>query len=406
MTSKDCVRPVFTDRPQPAPQRRRAACFPGRCPGKHALLRRARGTAVVLVALLVPPAGALADGFQSVRLWPEAVVVQDEIRLGDLCELAGFDADSHQAIRDRVVAPAPPPGGSRLVSLEEVRGALVGAGLNMARTIVKGAVECGVRRPKLLPAASPAAAAPERETSRPPRADAASAVASRTLRDVVIDFFEQRLQRYGGRVRVDFGRTAGPALDLSGPEFDFAVRLRSGGALGMMGVIVDVCRDGRAVQQVEFLANVTLLRDVVIARRAINQKAEIGPTDLQVTELAFDNLDRLGLTDVSQAIGQRARRFVPAGTMLNPRDLETLPLVKRGQLVEVYSRVGATTVRTAAKAMESGALGELIELRSTERRGRMLLGRITGPRKVELRQQGRRSPGDRDTRLAVAGGDR
>jgi flagella basal body P-ring formation protein FlgA len=270
----------------------------------------------------------------------------------------------------------------------------------MAQTIVKGAVECGIRRPRVLPSVPVEHVADEPPVAEPrtPRPV--------TLRDAVVECVEDGLERYGGRVRVDFGRTAAQALDLAGPEYEFSVRKRSGRLLGMIDVEVHVRRDGQVVQRLELLASVAFSRDVVVARRSINQKAEIRPEDVQITEITFDRLDRLGLTDPARVVGQRAKRFIPAGTMLDPRDLERVPQVKRGQLVEVYSTVGATTVRTVAKAMEAGSVGDLIELRGTERRGRMLMGKVTGPRRVELRQEGMTPDDKYEQRFADAGGGR
>ena len=351
----------------------------------------------MLAALTLSVSVCWAGGLQTVRLWSSAVVVDADVRVGDLCELAAFDPEGHERVRNLVVTASPPAGGSKVVTLHDVRRVLTDAGVNMAETIVKGAAECGVSRPRLLPTSPPAEAADEHLKDGP------NTPTPVTLRGAVEQYFDKQLARYGGLVQVDFGRTAAGVLDLAGPEYTFKVRRRSGQPLGMIDVEVEVLRDGQVVQRLDLLANVVFSRDVVVARRAINQKAEIRPEDVQLTELTFDRLDQLGLTDISRAVGQRAKRFVPAGTMVRLRDLESVPLVKRGQLVEVYSTVGATTVRTAAKAVESGALGELVELRSTEQKRRVLFGKVTGPRRVELRQNGA-TEDDGETRLAVVGG--
>lgn len=356
--------------------------------------------AAALAGLVTPSGVCLAGSVQTVRMWPSAVVVADEILVGDLCELTSFDDETHQRLRTLVIAPSPPPAGSKAISLRELRRVLTGAGINMAQTIVKGAAECGVRRPRVLPDTPVTVDSDDQLRTGP------SDPAPVTLRDSVIEHFEKLLARYRGRVYVEFGRTAAAMLDLSGPEFEFSVRRRSGRQLGLIDVTVEVRRDGRLVQEIEVLANVTFSRDVVVARRAINQKAEIRPTDVQLNEMTFDDLDRLGMADLSQAIGQRAKKFVPAGRMLELRDLETVPLVKRGQLVEVHSTVGATTIRTAAKAVESGSLGELVELRSADNKRRTLLGKVTGPRRVELHEGGGTGSRYGERRVAVAGATR
>lgn len=350
-----------------------------------------------LMALTVPAPVCLAAGQPTVRLWPTAVVVHDQVRVGDLCELTGFDVEAHERLRELAVVPSPPQGGSTSVTLSQLRELIAGAGLNMARTIVKGAVECGVTRPRVLPASPPDAAATERAQNRPGAAE------PQTLGDAVVAYFNQELARYGGRVQVDFGPRAGNVLDLCGPQYTFAVRRRSGRPLGLIDVSVEVRRDGRVVQKVELQPVVQFFRQVVVARRAINQEAQIRPEDVHLMEMAFERLERPGLGDLSQAVGQRARRFLPAGTVLQGQDLEMVPLVKRGQLVDVFSSVGGVSIVTSAKAMETGSLGDLVEVRSGERKGRILTGLVTGPRRVELRDQAAPANQGEDRRFVQAG---
>jgi len=342
------------------------------------------------VCLAAPP---------TVRLWPTAVVVGDQVRLGDLCELAGFDAELHEQLRTTVVVSSPPPGGSTAITLGVLRGVLTGAGVNMAETIVKGATECGVRRPRVLPVVQTGRAAAQQQDNGP------QSPAPATLRDVVVEFFEHELSRYDGRPQVDFGREAAALLELSGPDYTFEIRRRSNRPLGLIDLEIDVLREGRRVQQVELQPVVILARRVVVARRAINQGAQVKAEDLHLTEMTFDRLDRLGLADLNQVIGQRSRRFIRPATMLDPRDLEMVPLVERGQLVTVRSTIGSVVVETAAKATEPGGFGDTIELRDTRRRGRRLIGVVTAPRQVELRGGGGVAP-DRGPRLARAGGER
>ncbi|MCP4247625.1 MAG: flagellar basal body P-ring formation protein FlgA [bacterium] len=364
-------------------------------------MRRPGGWTIVAVVLAVGvgPNYCAAGQGACVRLWPSAVVVEEEVRVGSLCELTGFDSALHERLRDLVIVPSPPPGGSKAVTLDELRSFLAGAGVNMAETIVKGAAECGVSRPRVLPIPSATDVPAEHVKT------GQNSPAPTTLRKAIIDYFEAELSRYEGRVEVDFGRTAAAWLDLAGPEYTFGFKRKTSRPLGLIDLEVHVLREGQRVQQIELQPVVAFKRNVVVARRAINQKAVIRADDVRVTEMSFDRLDKLGLADATRAVGQRAKRFVPPGTLLNPRDLETVPLVKRGQLVEVYSTVGGVSVVTAAKAVESGGHGDTIELRDPKRRGRHMFGVVTGARRVELlsKDEGYESPVQQ--RLARAGGE-
>ena len=350
-----------------------------------------------LMVLTAWPVVCAAGPPPTVRLWPTAVVVGEQVRLGDLCELTGLDARTHERLRNLAVVPSPPPGGSKVIALRDLRGVLAGAGMNMAETIVKGAAECGVSRPRLLPVSPGRNSAAEQQNQGP------VSPAPVTLRDAVVEFFRQELARYQGRVEVDFGRGVATWLDLSGPEYTFEIRRRSNRPLGLIEIEVDVLRDDQRVQQVQLQPVVNFSRKVVVARRAVNQGAEVRPGDVHLVEMSFERFDRLGMADLSRAIGQRAKRFVPPGTMIEPRNLETVPLVKRGQLVDVYSAVGGVAVVTVAKAVEPGGYGDAVELRDARRRGRPLIGVVTGPRRVEIRGD---TGGTAQRPLTVAGDKR
>ncbi|MHC4233825.1 MAG: flagellar basal body P-ring formation chaperone FlgA [Planctomycetota bacterium] len=362
-----------------------------------------RSTPVVCLVLTAWPLVCAAAPPRTVRMWPSAVVVDDQVRLGDLCELIGFAAETHEQLRNTVVVPSPPPGGSKAITLRDLCGVLTGAGINMAETIVKGAAECGVSRPRVLPLTPGSGTA---GTAAEHLEEGPMSPAPATLRDAVVGYFREELSRYEGRVQVDFGRAAVMWLDLAGPEYAFEVRRRANRPLGLIDVEVDVLRDGQRAQQLELQPVVSLARKVAVARRAINHKAEIRPKDVHLVEITFERLDRLGITDLARVIGQRAKKFVSPGAMLSARELETVPLVKRGQLVTVRSTTRRVVVETAAKALESGGYGDAVELRDAKRRGRRLIGVVTGPRQVELRGDATTVKADSDGLLASAGGNR
>ncbi len=363
MTCKDCHKPTFATRPT---------------------------RAWAVACALFPATVGAAHPAQAVRMWPQAVVVDEQIRLGDLCELTGFDPQTHERLRNLAVEDSPPPGGSKVIELRRLGDLLAGAGINLAQTIVKGAAECGVCRPRMLPAgpAQPSAGGHWKDGSQgePP--------APATLRDAVVEFLAHELARYGGTVQVEFSPRSAAALDLAVEDFAFDIRRRTGRPLGMIDLDVDVRREGQVVQTVHLQPVVSLLRPVVVARRAINDQAAVRPEDVQVVAMTFHRLDQLGTTELDNVIGQRAKQFVPAGTLIELPMLESVPLVKRGQLVDVVSRSGGITVVTAGKAMGTAGLGETVELKGADRRSPPLVGVVTGPQRVELR----------DEAVALAGG--
>jgi len=381
---------------------------PGGTGSVRRLLRREGVLTTVCGLVFLCALSADARG-QSVRLWPSAVVVGDSVQMEDVCELRDLDPETERRLAPLVVGEAPAAGGSRYIHLELIRSVLAANGANLARMTLGGATSCAVSRPS-RPAQSPTpatirAAASSPGGSRLEGGDQATSNApqdtdSKTLRQAVSEHFKTELARYGGTAEIVFDRTSEQVLDLSEPEFEFKVRRRGSSLLGLCPLEIEVMSQGRLVQTVPLVAQVTLTRRVVVARHTINQGAAIAAADVELTTLSFTRVDELGLDDPAQAIGQRARRVIVAGMPVEGDMLESVPLVLRGQLVTLTSLAGAVRVVTTAKAAEDGRRGEVIKVRSVDDRKVEFDAIVVGPGEVQL---GDREAARGEPRLASGG---
>jgi flagella basal body P-ring formation protein FlgA len=348
--------------------------------------------AALCIATAVVLAGATEVLAGSIRLTAEAVVVADDIRLDALCDLSGFDYPTERALAEVVVASAPQEGGSRHIHLDMVRSAVEASGFNMARVTIGGALACAVTRPgrPVAPSVVAEEAFGGRASETLPSTTAPASQAEEveepktTLREAVIDFLNQELVRYGGKADIIFGQTDPQILDLTGPPFEFVVERRPGPPLGTVHLEVSVLAEGNVVQRVPLTVNARMTRRVVVARGPINQEAVIRESDVTRAVLTFTRVDKIGVADPSAVVGQRAKRFIPAGSRIEPDHLEQVPLVVRGQLVTLVSSVGGIEVLTAAKAMAKGYLGDTIAVRDTNNRRRTFDAVIVGPGKLRV----------------------
>jgi flagella basal body P-ring formation protein FlgA len=74
---------------------------------------------------------------------------------------------------------------------------------------------------------------------------------------------------------------------------------------------------------------------------------------------------------------------VGPGRALTRRDVTARPLIRKGQLVEVFAKSGSFGVRMKALALENGAVGDLITLRNVESR-KEFNGHVTHESKVQV----------------------
>ncbi len=352
--------------------------------------KRIIGRAIFPAAIAAMCASSAAA--ETVSVWSQAVVTGDDVTLRDVCRLTGFSSDNVERFSELIVGDAPPAGGSSVLSIDQVRRTLEAAGANMASVVVKGATVCNVTRPKRL------------DNPRSPSNGTAPAEPSphRMLRDAVHALLTAELGRPGTRVEVRFGHVDDQVLNLSEPEYTFDIRRTSGQSFGLIGLEVNVIADGKSVQTVPMLVEAVLTKPVVVAARAINLGQTIGDADVRVVEMSFTRADDTGLSDTAAVIGQRAKRYIPAAEPILVRYLEPVPLVKRGQVVDVYSRFGGVAVTTAALALEEGAYGDVVALRTTDRNRKKFTATVAGMGRVEIRAA--QSPmSDRKERLALGG---
>ena len=363
-------------------------------------------TAVVMGASTRAQAG-------SVHLWPSAVVVHNTVRLTDLCELRGFSKQTEKKLSGLTVTSAPPPGGRRIVHMTMIREALAAAGVNLAVTTLRGATRCTVSRPSTASAArtevrgslanygvrgsladyaGPASkrtyAGAERgsDEAAPNRGEVNRA--AYTLRKHVVDWLGARLARYGGRVEVEFGKGVTGALDLTSPPYEFSLRRKGRTELGLVRLEADITVEGKVRQSIDVICNVSFFAPVIVGRRPISRDMTIREADVEVVEMKFTSLDRLSIADTSMVVGRRARRFIPVGDVIRGRDLETIPLVTRNQLVRLVAAVGGVRVETAGKALAAGGLGDVITIRSLDDRRREFEAVITGPGEASVGGRG------------------
>lgn len=355
-------------------------------------------TLLVVACLTVLTQSAFASG-RSIRVFPSAVVVGDTIRIADLCELRGFPRVDEQTLGDVIIGEAPRPGGSRIVHIDRVRSVLSGAGANLATLTLSGAITCSVQRPAVpitQPSAEQRSFTTRKQTGTlarkragtldpgPLRSSSQPTAGGATLRDAVLEYFHGELFRYGGRAEVIFDSGAQNMLQLSEPEYSFAVRRRGGRILGLTSIEVDVLARDQRLQTIPLVVEVSMLRESLVARRTINEGATIRPDDVGLVSMSFSRVNRLGIGDPILAIGQRAKRIIRSGALVESGLLEPVPLVRRGQLVTLISASGSVRVVTTGKAASDGLLGEVIKVRSVDDKRSELDAVVVGVGKVQI----------------------
>lgn len=379
-----------------------------------------------VIALAFALMAAMTVEAGTIRVWPTASVTSEFVALGDIAELNGFEPDTAARVAEVVIYGSPRVGTETMLRAEDVRAALVEAGVNLADVSLMGASRCRVTRlasPKSaratvdpkhptptnrlkkyqprLPEHKPAGPKSMTET-RPATAHAPDRWRKtddgQTLESVLRRHITAGFSRDEGRVEIRFSPTSRKPLAMNVNASDrFRIRARDEKRTGLVSFeilfesanapfMADAPKPqatslkaiptlespsfvnvgaGHAAGPKEILvsAEVVVVKDVVVARRPINQGQLITGRDLMLEEHRFDNLNDVGLEDMAAAVGQQSKRFIRQGEMINAKSMASKPLVRRGDLVKIIMSGDGVEIETTGQAQAGGVLGEVIAVR-------------------------------------------
>jgi flagella basal body P-ring formation protein FlgA len=342
-----------------------------------------------------------------VQLYPTATVTADEVTLSQIAALTGEGA---QLAGNWAITAAPAPGRETSIDQNSIQQALVRKGINASTWVFRGSSRCRISRP--MPARgqeTPRAEISDTPTvSTPPAPAVTTAPADApatpqpadTLEAAIREHLTERLSFLGGKLAIQMSPAIRELLQLSRPAYDFSIADRGEPALGLVPLDITIHRDGRVEQTRSILAEVSLLKPVVMAAGTINRGQTIGPEHVVLKEQAFDRADRIGSGDLKAFVGQRAVRFINKNELLTTRDIEPLPLIIRNDLVTVIARRGGIEIKGVGRAMASASYGQNVELRN-ELSKQTFVAVVTGPKTAELAAD----PGPAAQAVSMAGGN-
>ncbi len=109
-----------------------------------------------------------------------------------------------------------------------------------------------------------------------------------------------------------------------------------------------------------------VFRPVPIAVRELHRGETLAEADIGEQERNVLASGATTLVRRSEAVGQKARRTIPAGSVLLATVLEQPVLVRRGDRINVDTAPGAISVRISAEALGTARRGERVRVRNLQ----------------------------------------
>lgn len=186
-----------------------------------------------------------------------------------------------------------------------------------------------------------------------------------------------------GELKLSIARTW---PDLRLPEKDWLLTIAewpAGGLAATLVVRIRIVSGGETVVEGQLPLRVQLWQDVWVSTTQLERGQALDRTSL--TSQKADVL-RERIPPVSASVDPSTLELcqtVGLGRALTRRDVTVRPLIRKGQLVEVFAKSGSFGVRMKALALESGAVGDLITMRNVESR-KEFNGHVTHDSKVQV----------------------
>lgn len=125
------------------------------------------------------------------------------------------------------------------------------------------------------------------------------------------------------------------------------------------------------------------MMEVVVARSANPRGTVLDPAALALEERDITQLRQGYHTDPKDLAGQRLRRSVAAGQVIQPGMLKVDPVIRRGQRVTLVAGHGPIQVKMAGLALGDGATGQRIPVRNLSS-DREIEGVVRSSQQVEV----------------------
>lgn len=304
-------------------------------------------------------------------LRPSAICDRPVVTLGDVCEIRGSDPGADAALAAIPLFPAPPIGEQRFISRQEIRDVLALRGIDLRPHVWTGAATIGL-------------------TSAPNRAVNSGEMISGTTRRRAEENAAAAVRAYLTRTQpAQYAWEVQVRLDdrqarwLSTP--DARVEVESDLAVGVdqRKFFVSVTAAGETAR-FPIDAQVRPKQAVVVASRPLARDSILTPADVSLSYEAATGSEGSPLRSLEDAIGKQLTVSVSAGRILDEALLRDPILVRRNDIVTVYTRAPGIVIRTSARAKDDAARGQWIPVDALEVRGKPIMARVIGFREVEV----------------------
>ncbi|MBN1854942.1 MAG: flagellar basal body P-ring formation protein FlgA [Pirellulales bacterium] len=305
------------------------------------------------------------------------------VRLGDVAEVRGIDSSEVRRLQSLPLMPAPAPGTYQFLRLQQVRELLEARGEDVMAHHFNGATQVRIGTDVPVPNLA--------RRTLPKKITTSIRIQVREeVHKAIVDHLHENASP-NEPWQVAFELTDAQLRQLADATTPIAVIGGQSPWNGLQNLTIRSTTPAGLIS-IPLVANVSLPEPIVVAIHTIPRGAVVRADDVALRRVAGNSnrLDSKSNTHggrpfmrLDQVLGAETKRAIPAGDVLTQQAVQQPVVVKRGDTVTITARASGVTVRSYARARESGSRGDLIVVESLEGR-ESIAARVVGLRQVEV----------------------
>ncbi len=280
--------------------------------------------------------GAVIDVFQ------KSEVNRDEIRLEDISRVTGHDLKLVQKLKGVEIGRTPLPGKSRRIDEAQIRLRLKQLDIDASRVGLNVPDNAEVVRGFTL-------------------------VSKEKIHEVVLAYIRQNMPLKNNKMRIK-GIQIRKDIILPKGVITFKVEPPPNTNFsGKVPLAVSINVEGKLERKVWAVADIEVLKEVIVTKRPLGRSREITEDDIDLREMDLAKLPSNTFTDYEDILGKRTRKAIGVNTVLRADMIGLPPLVKRGDVVVVVAEsAGLRITALGVVKGREGRQGERIRVENLD----------------------------------------
>lgn len=119
---------------------------------------------------------------------------------------------------------------------------------------------------------------------------------------------------------------------------------------------------GKRLKRLTVPALIEVWSDVVVSSKPLGKYQPIERDDIRIKRMNLDRVPSNVVVRLDQALGRRTRRNIAADCILRLDQIESPPVVKRGDIVQVVAQTPVLRISVKGMAKQNGIKGERIKV--------------------------------------------